>query len=151
MIEDIDGGRPVSDQFPLSAASKKGDAKNNTSLCALLDLCDYARHLKIAVGGTDQKVVLPTTILTVPGNLPFFVKVSSISIEFSLSSMLSSEMISSDSHSWRSHGGEPEERKIPEAAAWVSIGELRDADGLLGPRELRAMRMCEGFDMRKDY
>ena len=34
---------------------------------------------------------------------------------------------------------------MPAAAAWVSVGELRDADGLLCPRELRAMRMWEGF------
>jgi hypothetical protein len=35
MMEDMDGGRPVSAvsaQFPLSAASKKGDAKYKTSL-----------------------------------------------------------------------------------------------------------------------
>ena len=38
---------------------------------------------------------------------------------------------------------------MPAAAAWVSVGELRDADVReeegLGPRELRAMRRCEGF------
>lgn len=33
---------------------------------------------------------------------------------------------------------------MPAAAAWVSVGELRDADGLC-PRELRAMRIKEGF------
>lgn len=27
----------------------------------------------------------------------------------------------------------------------VSVGELRDAIGLFGPRELRAMSMCDGF------
>jgi hypothetical protein len=38
---------------------------------------------------------------------------------------------------------------MPEAAACVSVGELRDAEGLFGPRELRAMRMCEGLvDMK---
>lgn len=34
---------------------------------------------------------------------------------------------------------------MPEAAAWVSVGELRDADTLLSPRELRAMRIWEGL------
>ena len=34
---------------------------------------------------------------------------------------------------------------MPAAAAWVSVGELRDAEGLLGPRELRAMRIWEGL------
>jgi hypothetical protein len=32
MMEDIEGGRPVSAQLPLRAASKKGEAKNKTSL-----------------------------------------------------------------------------------------------------------------------
>jgi hypothetical protein len=59
--------------------------------------------------------------------------------------MLSSETTSSDSYSCRTHGGDPDERKIPAAAACVSVGELREAIGLLGPRELRAMRMCDGF------
>ncbi len=94
---------------------------------------------------TYQKVVLPTMILTVPGNLVFLVKVSSSSIASSGSSVLSSETASSDSYSCSTQGGEPDERKIPAAAACVSVGELRDAIGLLGPRELRAMRMCEGF------
>ena len=53
--------------------------------------------------------------------------------------------ISSLSHSSRSQGGEPEERNMPAAAAWVSVGELRDAEGLFSPRELRAMRMWEGL------
>ncbi len=35
MTEDMEGGRPVSAHSPLRAASKKGDAKYNTSLCAL--------------------------------------------------------------------------------------------------------------------
>lgn len=34
---------------------------------------------------------------------------------------------------------------MPAAAACVSVGELRDADGLLCPRELRAMRIWEGL------
>lgn len=59
----------------------------------------------------------------------------------SSSSALSSDSLSSVSHSSYSHGGEPEDLKIPEAAAWVSVGELREADGLLSPRELRAIRM----------
>lgn len=33
--EDMDGGRPVSRQLPLKAAWKNGEAKYNTSLCAL--------------------------------------------------------------------------------------------------------------------
>ncbi len=37
ITEDMDRGRPgpVSAQFPLSAASKNGEAKYSTSLCAL--------------------------------------------------------------------------------------------------------------------
>lgn len=88
---------------------------------------------------------MPTIILTVPGNLVLFVKVSSSSIASSGSSVHISDTASSDSYSWSTHGGEPDERKMPAAAACVSVGELRDAIGLLGPRELRAMRMCEGF------
>ena len=38
-------------------------------------------------------------------------------------------------------GGEPAERKMPAAAAWVSVGELSAAEGPLSPLELRAMRM----------
>ena len=34
---------------------------------------------------------------------------------------------------------------MPDAAACVSVGELSAALGLFGPRELRAMRMCDGF------
>jgi hypothetical protein len=96
---------------------------------------------------TYQKVVPSTTILTVPGNLPLRVNVSSISIPSSESYKLSSVTRSSVSHSSSNHGGEPEERNIPEAAAWVSVGELREADGLIlfGPREFRAIKMCEGF------
>lgn len=90
---------------------------------------------------TNQNVVLSTTIFTVPGNLLCLVKALSISMASSSSSILNSETMSSVSHSSKSHGGEPDERKIPAAAAWVSVGELRDAEGLLGPRELRAIRM----------
>lgn len=90
---------------------------------------------------TDQNVVLSTTILTVPGNRLCFVKVSSISMASSSSSIVSSDAISSVSHSCKTHGGEPDERNIPDAAACVSIGELREAEGLLGPREFRAMRI----------
>lgn len=97
--------------------------------------------------GTHQKVVLSTTILTVPGNFPLRVNVSSISIPSSESYKLSSVTRSSVSHSSSNHGGEPDERNIPAAAAWVSVGELREADGLIlfGPREFRAIKMCEGF------
>lgn len=89
----------------------------------------------------NQKVVLSTTIFTVPGNLQFLVKVSLISMASSSSSALSSDSISSVSQSSNSHGGEPEDLNIPDAAAWVSVGELREAEGLLSPRELRAIRM----------
>lgn len=88
---------------------------------------------------TDQKVVPSTTILTVPGNLLCLVKASSISIDSS-SSEQSSETRSSVSHSSSIHC-EAEERNIPAAAACVSVGELRDAEGLFWPRELRAMRI----------
>jgi hypothetical protein len=88
-------------------------------------------------------------ILTVPGNLLCFVNASSIWMAFSSSSMLSSETTSSVSPSSRSHGGEPEDRNMPAAAAWVSVGELRDADGLLGPLECLAMRMCDGLVVMK--
>ena len=99
---------------------------------------------EIVAGQTHQNVVLSTTILMLPGSLLSFVNVSSSSIAWSDSSMLSSDMTSSASHSCRNHGGEPDERKMPAAAAWVSAG-LRDADGLLAPREFLAMRMCDGF------
>lgn len=94
---------------------------------------------------TNQKVVLSTIIFTVPGNLQLLVKVSSMSIASSSSSVLSSVSRSSVSQSSKSQGGEPAERKMPEAAACVSVGELREAAGLLRPRELRAIRMCDGF------
>lgn len=55
-------------------------------------------------------------------------------------------MRSSVSHSSRFHGGEPADLNIPAAAACVSVGELRAAEGLC-PLELRAMRMWDGFDM----
>jgi hypothetical protein len=80
-------------------------------------------------------------ILTVPGYRLCFVKASSISIASSSSSVLSSDTMSSVSHSSRSHGGEPDDRKIPDAAACVSVGELRAAEGLFGPLELRAIKM----------
>ena len=35
MTDDMDSGRPVSAQFPLSAAWKNGEANQRTSLCAL--------------------------------------------------------------------------------------------------------------------
>jgi len=74
------------------------------------------------------------------------VKVPSISIASSSSSVpLSSESTSSGSQSSKSHGGEPEDLNIPEAAACVSVGELKAAAGLLIPRELRAMSMWDGF------
>ena len=45
IIEDMDAGRPVSAQSPLSAAWKNGDAQYKTSLCALEGLiCNYARE-----------------------------------------------------------------------------------------------------------
>ena len=60
--------------------------------------------------------------------------------------MLSSEIASSVSAPSRNHGGEPaEERNMPAAAACVSVGELRAAVVLDGPRELRAMRMWDGL------
>ena len=34
---------------------------------------------------------------------------------------------------------------MPAAAACVSVGELSAADGLFGPREFLAIRICEGF------
>jgi hypothetical protein len=97
-------------------------------------------------GHTHQNVVLSTTILTVPGNLEFLVNASSMSMG-SRELMLTSETASSVSTPSRNHGGDPaEERKIPAAAACVSIGELRDAEVIFDwPRELRAMRMCDGL------
>ena len=81
-------------------------------------------------GSTHQKVVDSTTILTFPGNLLERVKVSSISMGSSRSPfVLRDEAISSDSQS-RYQDGEPADLKMPEAAAWVSVGELREADGL---------------------
>ena len=87
-----------------------------------------------------QNVVLSTITFTVPGSVQFLVKVSSISIASS-SSLLSSESISSGSQSSSSQGGEPVDLNIPDAAAWVSVGELKAAAGVLRPRELRAMRI----------
>ena len=60
--------------------------------------------------------------------------------------MLSSEIASSVSAPSRKHGGDPaEERNMPAAAAWVSVGELRAAVVFDGPRELRAMRRWDGL------
>lgn len=67
-------------------------------------------------------------------------KVSSISMASSSSSVLKSEIGSSVSEPSTCNEGEPVERKTPEAAACVSVGELREAEGLW-PRELRAMSM----------
>jgi hypothetical protein len=96
---------------------------------------------------THQKVVLSTTIFTVPGNLEFLVNASSTSMGSRESLMLTSDTASSVSTPSRNHGGDPaEERKIPAAAACVSVGELRDAVVMFDwPRELRAMRMCDGL------
>lgn len=87
-----------------------------------------------------QKVVLSTMILTVPGNLLALVKVESISMGSSKSpSMLISETNSSVSHSSRNQGGEPADLNMPAAAACVSVGELRVADGLFNPLEFLAI------------
>ena len=95
---------------------------------------------------THQNVVLSTTILTLPGNLECFVNASSTSMGSCGSVMLSSEIASSVSAPSRNHGGEPaEERNIPAAAACVSVGELRAAVVVDGPRELRAMSMWDGL------
>jgi hypothetical protein len=96
---------------------------------------------------THQNVVLSTTILTVPGNWELLVNASSISMGSRESLMLTSETASSVSTPSINHGGDPaEERKIPAAAACVSIGELRDAEVIFDwPRELRAIRMCDGL------
>ena len=59
------------------------------------------------------------------------VKVSSISMGSSMSPLvLREDAISSDSHSSRYQDGEPADLNIPAAAAWVSVGELSEADGL---------------------
>lgn len=84
-------------------------------------------------------------ILTVPKNVPLRVNVSSISMALSESFRFRSVTGSSGSYSWCVHGGEPEERKMPDAAACVSVGELREAEGLLCPRELRAIRRYDGL------
>lgn len=91
---------------------------------------------------TNQKVVPSTTILTPPGKGLCRVKVLSISIPSSSSSSLfKDDRLLSISRSSKSHGGDPVERKIPDAAACVSVGELREAEGLVELREFRAMRM----------
>lgn len=84
-------------------------------------------------------------ILTFPGNFDPLVNVGSMSIEPTNSSLLSSETESSVSHPSKYSGGEPDDLNMPAAAACVSVGELRAADGLLGPLEFLAIRMCEGF------
>lgn len=91
--------------------------------------------------------MLSTTIFTVPGNLEFLVNASSMSMGSRESLILTSETASSVSTPSRNHGGDPaEERKIPAAAACVSVGELREAVVMFDcPRELRAMRMCDGL------
>ena len=59
------------------------------------------------------------------------VKVSSISIGSSMSPLvLRDEVTSSDSHSSRYQEGEPADLNMPDAAACVSVGELREAEGL---------------------
>ena len=77
-----------------------------------------------------QNMVFSTMIFTLPGNLYPFVNVGSISIVSSNSSLLSSDTESSVSHPPSESGGEPADLKMPAAAAWVSVGELREADGL---------------------
>ena len=104
-----------------------------------------------AQSGTHQKVVDSTIILTFPGNLLALVNVSWISIGSSKSPLvLRDEAISSDSHPSKYREGEPADLKMPAAAACVSVGELREAEGLcvLGPLEFRAMRMWGGFILR---
>jgi hypothetical protein len=100
---------------------------------------------------TYQNVVPSTTILTVPGKREFSRNVSSTSMTPSPSwSVLSSSSpsrpsTSSGASSSSVHGGlpAPDERKIPAAAACVSIGEDRAAE--FPAREFRAMRTCGGF------
>jgi hypothetical protein len=75
---------------------------------------------------THQKVVDSTMILTVPGHRARFVNVSSTSIATSSSSSVdanSSSETSAEPHSSSSHGGEPEERNMPDAAAVSTSGE----------------------------
>ena len=81
-------------------------------------------------GAAHQNTVFSTIILTFPGNLYPFVNVGSISMVSSNSSLLSSDTESSVSHPSNDSGGEPADLKMPAAAAWVSVGELREADGL---------------------
>ena len=66
IIEDMDAGRPVSAQSPLSAAWKNGDDQYKTSLCALEGLIYDCTRRQYA--NPYQKVVDSTTIFTVPGN-----------------------------------------------------------------------------------
>lgn len=73
-----------------------------------------------------QKVVDSTTILTVPGHRARFVNVSSISMATSSNSSVdanSSSETSAEAHSSNCHGGEPEERNMPDAAAVSTSGE----------------------------
>lgn len=97
-----------------------------------------------------QNVVFSTMTFTVPGYLALRVKVSSTSIEaFDSSSSTSSSETSSSSHSSNDQGGDAaDERKIPAAAACVSVGDDNAAERLFGDREERATRTAEGFDIR---
>ena len=114
MIDDMDAGRPVSAQSPLSAAWKNGDAQYKTSLCALGGLiCNHARE---RYARPHQKVVDSTVIFTVPGNGLCLVNVSSMSMEASSSDSLASGAMST-SCSRAVHGGEPADLKTPVAAA----------------------------------
>jgi len=142
MIEDIDAGRPVSAQSPLSAAWKNGDAQYKISLCDLGGLICNCTRKQCTI--PYQKVVDSTTIFTVPGNWLCLVNVSSMSIEASSSDSLASTAMST-SCSCNVQGGEPADRKTPAAAAWVSVAMLREAAGLWLFLEFRAMRMCDGL------
>ena len=114
IIEDMDAGRPVSAQSPLSAAWKNGDAQYKTCLCALEGLiCSWAREDWVT---PYQKVADSTIIFTVPGNGLCLVNVSSMSIEASSSDSLASGAMST-SCSRAVQGGEPADLKTPVAAA----------------------------------
>jgi hypothetical protein len=66
IIEDMDAGRPVSAQSPLSAAWKNGDAQYKTSLCALEGVIGDCARRRLAT--PYQNAADSTTIFTVPGN-----------------------------------------------------------------------------------
>jgi hypothetical protein len=107
-----------------------------------------SRTVERDAGNSDQNVVFSTTILTVPGYLARRVKVSSVSMASvaSSSSSTSSSETSSPSNSSNDHGGEDaDDRKMPAAAACVSVGEDRAAERLFGEREERATRTAEGL------